>query len=500
MMNRSLRIALYLLIFFSVFNFTSAIMGASYVVGALGGSPEISTYGVTFFGLGNACMFVLGAEFSTRFGGLRSLFYATLFFIFTMYLTGAAPTFFVFNLARFLSGIASGIFFPISWTLLNEHPTEKQKHTMFALLGFIVSVTPVLGASYGGWLAYDLEWPWIFYSQIPILGVIAWILRKNTTPHLPGALKPFDLTGYIFFALFVLSGGTSITLAEQLDWYRSPLICFLWAICLVSLVFFILWSRVSEKPCFDLTLLKHPTLLLGLICLFFLFSAYFGMVILLSLWLHIDAQYTPLWISLLVAHMAIASALLCWTLHRWIEKMSSLWIVLLATLFFAISCFYSTDFNAEIDFFRLAIARTMAGFGLAFFYFPLLSACIKALPKERSQEGICIFQTVRLIAGSVGCIAYPTLWFVRRIFYHSRLGEQLTPYSELTQEYLSKLSFYGPKGLRSSAVLEKALNTQADALALADCFYFMGWIMVGVGILIFLYQIRKLFISKPITI
>jgi DHA2 family multidrug resistance protein len=107
------------------------------------------------------------------------------------------------------------------------------------------------------------------------------------------------------------------------------------------------------------------------------------------------------------------------------------------------------------------------------------------LPQEEKSNGIGIFQSVRLISGAIGCIGYPTLWFRRRIFYHDRLGEQLTPYSEETRTFLENLPSPDP------ALLEKALDTQASALALADCFYFMGWIMVIVLFLFLLYCFLK---------
>jgi DHA2 family multidrug resistance protein len=221
----------------------------------------------------------------------------------------------------------------------------------------------------------------------------------------------------------------------------------------------------------------------------FLFSAYFGMILLLSLWLNIDATYTPLWISLLMAHMAIAGGILFFVLKKWFCHVASLRIVLIATALFAISCFYSTDFNAEINFGRLAISRVIAGFGLAFFLYPLLFTLLKKLPEKLHPQGLAIFQSLRLLSGSLGCAVYTTIWFRRRSFYHERLGEQLTIYSKQTQQFFSNISFFGVKGVESEILLNQALDQQADVLALADTFYLMGWLMVGVFVITLTYLI-----------
>lgn len=501
-MSKSLSLCLHLLIFFAIFNFTTAIMSGSYVALELGGSQEISTYGVTFFGLGNALMFPLGNHLKERFNPFKMLLQTTILFCIATFLCGAAPTFVFFNIFRFLAGVASGLFIPLSLDLLILYEPKKKEST-FVFFALLATVFPVVGGCFGGWIAYDLNWRWIFYSQIPFIAGLIYILdrhdKEKTYPLKEHS--PFDFTGYILYALSISAIVTSLTLAQQLDWLRSPLICILFVLSGLCLPFFCLWEWNQENPFMDLKLFKLPMFSLSIFCLIFLFSAYFGTIILLSLWLYIDATYTPLWISLLIVHMAVAGGILFLALEKWFAHVASLWIVLIAIVLFAMSCFYSATFNAEIDFGRLAIARTITGFGLAFFLFPLLFALLKELPDKLHSQGLATFQSLRLLSGSLGCAVYTTIWFRRRVFYHERLGEQLTLYSEPTKGYLSHLSFYGVKGTESKILLNKALDQQADVLALADTFYVMGWLMIGVFIITLSYlitgHVKKKAAGKP---
>lgn len=478
-MPKILRLCLYALSFFAVFNFTSSLMGGGYIVSDLGGSPEIAMYGVSFFGIGNACTFPLAFELGRRFGKLQVLLCSLIWFVITTYLCAKAPTFFVFVLFRFFAGVASGAFFPLSLSLLQEHTTVEQKNRMLAFLALIMTVTPVLAACYGGAVAYVLHWSWVFYSQLPFLIVLACILYRHKTPQIPSHM-PFDWTGYVFYTLGFGGLITAISLGQELDWFRSPFICFLLALTFFSLLFFVLWELSHEKPFIPIHLLKIPTFALSIFCIFSLFSAYFGMILLLALWLQIDAKYSPLWIVLILSHMAVAGGILFGALERWFEHTTSLWVVLVAIGFFAISCFYSQTFNAEVNFGRLTTARIFAGFGLAFFLFPLLIVCLRSLPPADALPGLAFFQSVRLIAGSLGSVSYTTIWIRRKVFYHERLGEQLTVYSEQTREFMSELSVYSPSPLGTKKLLGESLDVQADALALADCFYLMGWLMVFV--------------------
>ena len=244
---------------------------------------------------------------------------------------------------------------------------------------------------------------------------------------------------------------------------------------------------------------RNPTFSLSVFSVVLLFSAYFGMVIMLTLWLHLEANYTPIWIALLLLHMIFASILLFIFMTRYLEKTHPFLPIILAITFFAISCFYSSSFNADVNFARLSIARVLAGFGLAFFLFPLFKVCLDAISPHEKQMGGIIFQSSRLLAGSLGISLYNTLLLRRTIFYHERLGSSLTNYSRTTDQFFTNLSLFHEKGLASKELLETALSKQSTTLALADCFYFMGWLLIGLLFTTLVFLLIKRYLPHPLA-
>lgn len=472
-------VSLYLILFLAIFNFTSSIMGGMYIVSDLGGSIEISGYNVTCFGLGNALSFPLSTYLKNRFGALYILRLTLVLFLATLLLCGSSPTFFLFLLWRLLSGLVSGVFFPLSLSLITPKIAPNKQEWHHAFLAFFITVTPVLGACFGGWIAYDFLWRDIFFLQIPLPLWCLYALRKETNTPCTAPLPPLDRTGYYTYAISCLSGVLAICLGQELDWLRSPLLCALLTIAIVFGLFFLLWEKEQPNPLLDLSLCRIFPFSLGCILVFFLFSAYFGMIILLSQWLHLEAHYTPWWISLLLLHMLLAGILLSIFVYKWMRTINPLYVVLLALLFFATSCFYSATFNAETNFGKLAIARIFAGFGLAFFLFPLLSLCTTCVPKEKKEAALSLFQSIRLLGGALGVSVYTTLWYRRKVFYHDRLGSSLTLFSENTKQFFQDLSFIHIPAPDNLPLLEQALTKQATALALADSFYCMGFVMLS---------------------
>jgi len=404
------------------------------------------------------------------------------------------PTFFLFVVVRFLSGVFSGFFAFLATGLIRELQEERSKKLSNASLAFLYSVTPVAGACYGGWIGYDFNWSFIFYTQIPFLLLTLFILarsRKTLETLPPMQSIPFDTTGFVFYLLSICPFMAAVCLGQLLDWQRSSLIVSLFGVSVVSLIFFILWELKQEHPFIDIRLFKIPIFSMCIVSIVILFATYFGTINLLSLWLHLDVNYTPIWIALSMLQMLFAGVVLFIFIVKWMEKTHIFLPVFFSVISFAISSFYSSLFTVDINFGRIAISRVFAGFGVAFFFFPLLNLCLDCVPKGKEYQAGTTFHIFRLIASALGISAYDTLWIRRKIFYHERLGSYLTPFSEKTKNFFSDLSFFHEKGAAGNELLEAALLKQSTALALADCFYLMGWLLAALFLVLFIFYLRQ---------
>lgn len=480
-------------IFWSSFNFTAPLMAGTYIASELGASTDLSSYDITFFGLGNACVFPIARIIESRIGKIEGLFFCVLLFTISILCTSVSPNFPFFVTFRFICGVFSGVFFSFSLNLINTLPKPLgQKHTD-AFLGFLISLTPTLGACFGGWISYEYNWKWIFLLQMPFLAVTLFMIHKfRSSLQEPITNIPFDKPGYLLYLLSVCPLVVGVCLGQEMDWFRSSLICCLLGTSLVFFPLFILWSLKSKHPLIDFSLFRIPAFAVGILSIFVLYSTYLGMVILLSSWLHLDVNYTPLWIAFLMLHMLIAGILLFVFIIKWMEKTHPFLPVLFAIIAFAISAFYSSYFNTQINFERIAISRIFAGFGLAFFFFPLLMISLKSVPTEKKEQSGAIFQSCRVLGGSLGVAFYTTVWLRRTVFYHERLGSSLTDYSELTNQVFTQLGFFHEKGLAAKELLNQALDKQATALGLADTFYLMGWLVTGLFIIVFICSAKSI--------
>lgn len=477
----SLFFALFCLLFSVIFNYTVSLMASPYIVSDLGGSNDTATYTVSFFALGNAVGIPLGRTLMPRIGPVRFLIIALLLFTFFSWMCAVAPNYPFFNAARFLQGFVSGPFYALGFFLFSSLQPPRKKALFLSISLSIFTVGPVLGACWGGVIAYLWHWRWIFYFNIPFLLLLAWYLHERLKGFDEGPLEqtPFDAVGYFSYFLGIFCLSVAVIMGQELDWFRSPLIATLVGIGVPALLFFICWEINHPSPLLYLRLLRRPMLAFALFNLAILFSAYFGMVILLALWLKLWANYTPDWIAALLAIMALTGLFPLSLISKRINRIDNRIFLCLAITFLAISCFHTMVFDVDIDLQRIATSRLLAGLGLALFLAPIFRLCFHSLQSVEMLQVLGLFQVVRALSSGLGASIYDTIWQRRQVFFHDRLGSKITIASPETQEFFSNAEALGLEGDRATAQLEYYLQREATSLALDDCFYLMAWILVG---------------------
>jgi DHA2 family multidrug resistance protein len=477
--------ALLTVLFSAVSGLGLSLMSGLYITSALGGDQYLPVYTLAFFGLGNAIGVPLGKPIGERYGLRNTLVAFLILYAFLLFHCSYASSFIQFTFIRFLQGIASGTFYYLILKLVPED--LKKLYSSCSIT--VITLAPTFGACYGGFISYEYHWTYVFKSMfiVPLLS-IPFIKQENETP----TPVPFDLLGYISFAISVFCLGFVSITVQELDWYRSKWIVSAFSIGMISLIFFLIWNRASSNPILNFKLLKHPIFTFGIINLMFLYSIYFGMIILLAIWLAIYVHYDVAWVSVIIATMTIVGfiPLILTTRKKFVVDAR---IPLTISLIFLLSSAHNSSlFNSEVDFFRVAMSRVTAGIGFAFFLPSIFRLCFKIYQQDHASDVVNFFQVTRSLSAALGSAVYMIIWHRRYIFYHERLGESLTQYSQVTNQFFGNVANYGIKGTNANIALEQALERQSIALALEDVFYLMTFIIIGLLILV----IISLFFEK----
>src|SRR3990167_5267584 len=240
---KSISYVLYLTLFFVTFKYTVIQMAAPYIVGSLGGSNTTATYAVAFFGLGNALTIPLGKPMMQRLPLTHFFSICLLLDLFLSILAITTTYYPIFLLARFLIGTVSGPFYYVVYKLLSDLFKPEEKRPVLSLLVAILTITPVLGACWGGWLAYNYNWRWIYhFNSIIALFILFYCYPKVKNLNIDLPKTSFDWIGFISYSISIFCLCFVAIMGQELDWFRSHLITACAILGSFFFIFFILWQ------------------------------------------------------------------------------------------------------------------------------------------------------------------------------------------------------------------------------------------------------------------
>jgi len=241
--------------------------------GSLGATLTDVAWVITAYAIANVIIIPMTSWLSQQFG--RRNYFATSIIIFTIasFLCGNATNIWELVFFRFIQGLGGGALLVTAQTIITESYPVAKRGMAQAIYGMGVIVGPTLGPPLGGYFVDHFSWPYIFYINIPI-GIIAAFLTLTyvRSPKFGEKLKAsqVDWWGIALLAGFVGSLQYVLEHGQQDDWFNDRIIKILTLVSSVSFVLFI-WRELNYKhPIVNLRVLKNTNLRVGVIMSFVL--------------------------------------------------------------------------------------------------------------------------------------------------------------------------------------------------------------------------------------
>jgi len=192
-------------------------------------------------------------------------------------LCGMAQSPLFLSLARAGQGVGGAIMFATALALLAQAFSGTDRGVAFGVFGAITGIAVAVGPVLGGAITSGLSWRWIFFVNIPI-GVIAitiTLLRveESRDPH---ANRP-DWLGFLTFSSGLGALVYGLIESNSHAWGSVRVVDSI-VTAAVLLIVFVIVEVKQRRPMFDLTLLRNPTFVGGLISAFAISGSLFSML------------------------------------------------------------------------------------------------------------------------------------------------------------------------------------------------------------------------------
>ena len=464
-------LALSLATFMNVLDSSIANVSISAIAGNLGVSPAQGTWVITSFGIANAIALPLTGWLTQRFGAVRLFTTSVLLFVLASMLCGLASSLEMLIAARVLQGLVAGPLMPLSQTLLMASYPRHQTGKALAFWGMTTLVAPVVGPLLGGWITDNFSWPWIFYINVPV-GILAafltWsIYHRRETPI---AKLPIDRIGLALLVLWVGALQLMLDRGKELDWFASNEIVLLAMLAVVGFAVFLVWELTDAHPVVDLRLFASRNFSFGVLAVAVGYGLFFGNVVLLPLWLQQWMGYTATNAGMALAPVGILAILLTPLVGRQLNRWDPRWMATVAYLIFSAVMWLRSDFTTQTDLFHILVPTVLQGAALALFFIPLTTISFVGVPPQRLPAAAGLSTFLRITAGAMGTSITTTLWESRAQMHHAHLTENLSQGNPALASAMQTLTGAGLSEPAALAQLTRMIDQQAYTRAADDIF------------------------------
>ncbi|MES1159531.1 MAG: DHA2 family efflux MFS transporter permease subunit, partial [Bacteroidota bacterium] len=401
------------------------------IMGNLGATLEDAGWIVTGYAVANVIVLPMSGWLGDRFGRKNYFLTSIIVFTFASVLCGNAHSLSELVAFRLLQGLAGGGLLSTAQAILMETWPREELGMATALFGLGAVVGPTVGPTIGGYLVKQFSWPYIFYVNVPVGALAAFLVVtfvRESPRYAKG--KPIDWWGILLLAIGVGSLQVVLEKGETEDWFATPYISVLTATTVLAGIAFI-WRELStDHPVVNFKILKNRSFAVGIVTSFVLGFALYGSVFIFPVFcqnlLGFDAEQT----GLILFPGGVATICLMPFVGMMLKR--GVPGQFMATggffLFFVFTWMLSNSTleSGTADFFWPLVVR---GIGMAILFVPLTTLALQELKGPEIGQGAGLNNMMRQLGGSFGIAILTTLIHTKSGAVRSALLENINQYN-----------------------------------------------------------------------
>ena len=325
-------------------------------------------------------------------------------------LCGCATNAVLLIVGRALQGIGAAAMLPCSLALLS-HATAHEHALRARAIGWWTaagSIAIAAGPIIGGLLMSMMTWRSIFFVNIPVCIVGAWLTLRVPETERKAQHKHFDLPGQLLAILAVTGLTMAVIEAHPLGW-THPLVLACIATVLITAPLFVWVESRSPAPMLPLRFFRAPGFSAAVVYGIVMNLTYYGIVFLLSLYLQRVHGYSALRTGLaylpLTATFFGVNVFSGWLVGRTGARLPMVLGALIDCTGFALFLLLGAD--SPYLLMLPAFALLPAGMGLGA---PAMTTTVlSCVEKEASGTASGVLNSARQAAGAMGVALFGSL-------------------------------------------------------------------------------------------
>ena len=402
---------------------------------------------------------------------------------------------------RIIQGAGGGGIVPLSQAIMMESFPKEKRGTAMAIFGMGVILAPILGPVIGGWITDNWSWPWIFFINVPI-GCLAAFLAKNLLFNPPYAQRQknvkIDGPGFFFLIVWLLTLQVFFDKGNNADWFNAAWICWLFTIsCLMGIAFFIS-QAIRKDTLLDLSVFKDKNFVIGTFIQVVMQAVLYASIAILPQFLQSMMGYTAFLSGCSMMPRGLGSFLsmiICALIADRVDKRK----MVIAGLALIGSAGLAFGFlNLQIAPIDIMIPNFLMGMGMGLAMIPIINLSLETLSNVQMTNASGIQNLLKNIGGAIGTSLVATmLTRFAQVHQYMMVGKlsELNPVFieriQTTAGALSKYTSYDMAQYMAGYVQYGTLVKQANLWSFMDTFRIVGILCLMLIPLLFLFKKSK---------
>jgi DHA2 family multidrug resistance protein len=444
---------------------------------SLGASMESISWVLTSFIIAGVLVLPMTGWLSDRLGSRNLFIGATVMFVLSSMLCGAATSLGQMVAFRAIQGMASAFIGPLSQTIMFDINRPSKQAQAMSIWGMVVMIGPISGPFIGGFLTETLNWRWVFYVNLPIgipaLAVLWWLLPSRAITR-----RTLDVFGAAILGLSLCALQLMLDRGQNKDWFQSPEIVIELLVSISAFWVFLVHSKGSKHPLFDRKMMANRSFLVGLGFMVILGIANVALSSVLPTMYQSVYGYDVMDTGLLMAPRGCGVFLTMLVTNRLMGKIDSRLLISVGYLIAALSLWMMTRWSLDMGSREILISSFIQGLGLGLVFVPVNLIAFATLSPHYRTDGTTMMTLFRNLGSSFGISVIVSILARNIQTSHSDISANVTVANLPPVDPGAAIGLLGNAGGAVLAMIDGEVNRQAAMIAYIDNFYMMFWLVL----------------------
>ncbi len=373
----------------------------------LGVETNIMNIAVSITALFSGIFIVVIGNLADRWGRVRIVKLGFILSIIGSLLVGLTPsgplaeTFLMTG--RIFQGLSGAFIMPASLALVKAYWDGAERQRAISLWSMGSWGGSGFAALFGGLMAANIGWRWIFFAAVAI-SIIGLLMMRGTPESKASSDSDykFDIPGVFVFMVMMIGFQIVATQGGNFGW-TSLLTLGILAVSIIATVIFIQMGKKNPNSFIDFKLFKNMTYT-GATISNFLLNATAGILIIAMTLIQLGGDLSAQQAGILTLGYAISIVAFIRVgeklLRKYGPRKPMIWGTLIVIL--SILLLMPTHFYLESYQWMVVVAFALFGVGLAFYATPSTDAALISLPDDQIGSGSGIYKMASSLGASFG--------------------------------------------------------------------------------------------------